>query len=96
MNEIFNSIGTAAVINGGQTMNPSTQDILFVVENIDAKEIIILPNNKNIIMAANQVNDFTEKMLLYCLQQISLKVSVACWLSSSEENIDTNINKMKE
>ncbi|MBM7647171.1 DAK2 domain fusion protein YloV [Bacillus ectoiniformans] len=52
--ELFKSVGASAVIEGGQTMNPSTEDIVRAVEKVNAKKVIILPNNKNIIMAAEQ------------------------------------------
>ncbi|PFA67922.1 hypothetical protein CN378_10420 [Bacillus sp. AFS015802] len=52
--ELFKSIGATAVIEGGQTMNPSTEDIVKAVEEVNAKKVIIMPNNKNIIMAAEQ------------------------------------------
>ncbi|WP_020008688.1 DAK2 domain-containing protein [Salinicoccus albus] len=59
IDKLFQSIGATHVINGGQTMNPSTEDILSIIEGEDVKNVIILPNNKNIIMAAEQA----EKML---------------------------------
>ncbi len=61
LNRIFASLGVAAVVSGGQTMNPSTQDILNSFENLPTDKVIILPNNKNIIMAANQARDVTVK-----------------------------------
>ena len=57
--EIFRSLGIDYVIEGGQTMNPSTADILDSVEKVNAKTVFVLPNNKNIIMAANQARDLT-------------------------------------
>ena len=57
--EIFRSLGVDHVIEGGQTMNPSTADILDAVEKVNAKTVFVLPNNKNIIMAANQARDLT-------------------------------------
>ena len=63
--EIFKSLGVDHIIEGGQTMNPSTADILSAVEQVNAKTIFILPNNKNIILAANQAAELTtEKDLL--------------------------------
>jgi DAK2 domain fusion protein YloV len=59
--ELFRSIGAHAVIEGGQTMNPSTEDIVKAIKEVNAKKIIILPNNKNIIMAAQQAADVTEE-----------------------------------
>lgn len=57
ISELFKSIGATVVIEGGQTMNPSTQDIVKAVEDANAEKVIILPNNKNIIMAAQQACD---------------------------------------
>ena len=65
MKEIFKSLGVDYIIEGGQTMNPSTADILDAVDKVNAKTIFILPNNKNIILAANQAAELTaEKDLL--------------------------------
>ncbi|MCL4274954.1 MAG: DAK2 domain-containing protein [Anaerolineales bacterium] len=61
LSKIFASLGVAAVVAGGQTMNPSTQDILAAFENLPTDKVIILPNNKNIIMAANQAKEVTVK-----------------------------------
>ena len=61
LSRIFASLGAAAVVAGGQTMNPSTQDILNAFENLPTDKVIILPNNKNIIMAANQAKGVTVK-----------------------------------
>jgi uncharacterized protein len=63
LSRIFASLGVAAVVEGGQTMNPSTQDILNSFENLPTDKIIILPNNKNIVMAANQARDVTVKQV---------------------------------
>jgi len=63
LSRIFASLGAAAVVKGGQTMNPSTQDILSSFENLPTDKVIILPNNKNIVMAANQAKDVTVKQV---------------------------------
>jgi len=63
LTRIFASLGAAAVVAGGQTMNPSTQDILSSFENLPTDKIIILPNNKNIVMAANQAKEVTVKQV---------------------------------
>ena len=60
INEIFKGLGVDYIIEGGQTMNPSTEDMLVAIEKVHAKNIFILPNNKNIIMAANQAAILTE------------------------------------
>ena len=65
LSEIFKSLGVDYIIEGGQTMNPSTADIIDAVEKVNAKTVFILPNNKNIILAANQAAELvTEKNLL--------------------------------
>lgn len=61
LSRIFASLGAAAIVEGGQTMNPSTQEILTAFENLPTDKIIILPNNKNIVMAANQAREVTVK-----------------------------------
>ena len=60
MNEIFRELGADYIIEGGQTMNPSTDDMLKAIEQVNAETIFILPNNKNIILAANQAKDLVE------------------------------------
>nr|WP_278460470.1 DAK2 domain-containing protein [Mediterraneibacter faecis] len=60
MNEIFRELGTDYIIEGGQTMNPSTEDMLNAIDQVNAEHIFILPNNKNIILAANQAQALTE------------------------------------
>ena len=60
MNEIFKGLGVDYLIEGGQTMNPSTEDMLTAIDNVNADHIFILPNNKNIIMAANQAASLVE------------------------------------
>ncbi|MDO8885340.1 DAK2 domain-containing protein [Candidatus Oleimmundimicrobium sp.] len=59
--KILSSLGVQRIVNGGQTMNPSTADILKAVEDVNASKVIILPNNKNIIMAAQRVSELTKK-----------------------------------
>ena len=62
--EVFTNLGVDGIISGGQTMNPSTQDILEAVNKVPAETVFVLPNNKNIIMAAEQVNDLTPKNVI--------------------------------
>ena len=61
LSRIFASLGVAAVVEGGQTMNPSTKEILSAFENLPTDKVIILPNNKNIVLAANQAKEVTVK-----------------------------------
>ncbi len=60
INEIFKGLGVDYIIEGGQTMNPSTEDMLNAIEKVNADAIYILPNNKNIVLAANQARDLVE------------------------------------
>ena len=62
--DVFQNLGTDGIISGGQTMNPSTQDILEAVNKVPAETVIVLPNNKNIIMAAEQVDALTPKKVI--------------------------------
>ena len=64
LHSIFLDLGADVVVDGGQTMNPSTEDLLRAVESMNTKVAYILPNNKNIIMAAQQVQPLTEKQIL--------------------------------
>lgn len=63
ISRIFASLGVAAIVSGGQTMNPSTKDILDAFESLPTDKIIILPNNKNIVLAANQAKEVTVKQV---------------------------------
>ena len=62
--DVFVNLGVDGIISGGQTMNPSTQDILTAVNKVPAETVFVLPNNKNIIMAAQQVDALTEKNVI--------------------------------
>ncbi len=64
LSDLFKELGADAVVTGGQTMNPSTQDILAAVERTPAKTVFVFPNNKNIIMAAQQCQPLTEKKVI--------------------------------
>jgi uncharacterized protein len=63
LSQIFASLGAAAIVEGGQTMNPSTEEILNAIENLPTEKVIILPNNKNIILAAQQAAGVTVKQV---------------------------------
>ncbi len=63
LSRVFGSLGAAGVIDGGQTMNPSTEQILHAVEQAPTDTVIVLPNNKNIVLSARQAIDLTPKKL---------------------------------
>ena len=61
---MFTELGVDVIVSGGQTMNPSTEDLFKACEQVDAENVFIFPNNKNIIMTANQVAELTEKNVI--------------------------------
>ncbi len=63
MKEVFRSLGTVAIVSGGQTMNPSVRELLQAVESVPSNKVILLPNNKNIILTASQVGPLTSKQV---------------------------------
>jgi len=94
LTRIFASLGAAAVVTGGQTMNPSTQDILAAFENLPTDKVIILPNNKNIIMAANQAKDVTVKQVAVVPSR-TIPQGLAAMLSLQPEGeVDSVAEKM--
>src|SRR6266496_661745 len=94
LSKIFASLGVAAVVEGGQTMNPSTQDILNSFENLPTDKIIILPNNKNIVMAANQAKDVTAKKVAV-IPSKTIPQGLAAMLSMQPDGeLDTVADKM--
>ena len=98
--EIFRSLGIDYVIEGGQTMNPSTADILDAVEKVNAKTVFVLPNNKNIIMAANQARDLTtdKDVLVIPTKTIPQGITAAINFnesSTAEENEQTMMESLK-
>ncbi|MBR2916179.1 MAG: DAK2 domain-containing protein [Clostridia bacterium] len=92
LSEVFKSLGVDAMVEGGQTMNPSTQDILDAVEKVDAENVFVLPNNKNIILAAEQVDALTKKNV-FVLQTKNIPSGISAMMGfddslSPEENME--------
>ena len=83
--DTFNSLGVDCVIKGGQTMNPSTDDILSAVESINAENIYIFPNNKNIIMASEQAKELSDKNV-FVIPTKSITQSMSCILAFDEDS----------
>ncbi|WP_125153777.1 DAK2 domain-containing protein [Clostridium rectalis] len=93
---IFKDLGVDYVIEGGQTMNPSTEDILNAVKNINAENIFILPNNKNIIMAASQAAELSDKNL-YVIPTKTIPQGITAITSFNPNGeVEDNINFMSE
>lgn len=82
--EIFKELGVNEIVSGGQTMNPSTEDIFNAVNKINAKNIFILPNNKNIIMTSKQVADLTDKNIIV-IPTRSVPQGIGAMLGFNEE-----------
>ena len=103
MGEIFRSLGVDHIIEGGQTMNPSTADILEAVDKVNARTVFILPNNKNIILAANQAAELTTEKDLFVIptktipQGITAVINFVPEMSAdeNEENMIQEIAKVK-
>lgn len=93
---LFESLGATVVIEGGQTMNPSTQDITEAINKANAKNVIVLPNNKNIVMAAEQAQELAEgNVAVIATKTIPQGIS-ALLAFHPEESLETNKNNMTE
>ncbi|MBR5235799.1 MAG: DAK2 domain-containing protein [Clostridia bacterium] len=96
MEELFKDMGVDQVILGGQTMNPSTDDILNAVNKINAETVFIMPNNKNIIMAAEQVCDLTDKNI-FVIPTRSIPEGISAMLAFAPEvSAEDNASAMQE
>lgn len=94
--EIFKELGVDVVVTGGQTMNPSTQDISEAVRKVNAESVIVLPNNSNIILAAEQAQDFTDKKL-YVIPTKTVPQGISAMIAFNPENSgEDNFEEMKE
>ena len=94
--DVFTNLGVDGLISGGQTMNPSTQDILEGVNTVPAETVYVLPNNKNIIMAAEQVNALTPKNVVV-IPSKTIPQGVTAMLSYNPEGTnEENIEAMTE
>ena len=92
--KVFYDLKVDHFISGGQTMNPSTEDIIEAVNKINAEHIIILPNNSNIILAAQQAKELSEKNL-YVIPTKTIPQGVSAMLAFNEDNsIEENVNDM--
>ncbi len=97
--EIMSSLGATKVIEGGQTMNPSTEDILDAIKECNAESVIVLPNNKNIILAAEQAANIEEDSKVYVVPTTTMPQAISAMISGdieSNEDIENIIENMKE
>ena len=99
MNQIFRDLGADYIIEGGQTMNPSTEDILKAIDQVNAKTVFVLPNNKNIVLAANQARDICEDKNIVVLPTKTLPQGITALINfvpdaSVEENTETMTSEL--
>ena len=94
--DVFQNLGVDGLISGGQTMNPSTQDILEVVNTVPAETVFVLPNNKNIIMAAEQVNALTPKNVIVIPSKTIPQGVTAMLNFNPEGEVQENVDAMTE
>ena len=103
LNEIFKGLGVDYIIEGGQTMNPSTEDMLNAIDKVNADHIIILPNNKNIILAANQAKSLVEDKEIFVIPTKTVPQGITAVINyvpdlSAKENVavmEEEIGKVK-
>ena len=100
LSEIFKGIGADYVIEGGQTMNPSTEDMVNAIEKVNADVIYILPNNKNIILAAEQAKYLVEDKQILVVPSKTIPQGIAALInfmpeSNPEENLEAMVEEMK-
>lgn len=103
LNEIFKGLGVDYIIEGGQTMNPSTEDMLNAIDKVNADHVIILPNNKNIILAANQAKSLVEDKEIFVIPTKTVPQGITAVINyvpdlSVEENVavmEEEIGKVK-
>jgi len=95
LTEVFKSLG-AAVVHGGQTMNPSTKDLLKAAESVMSDKVVILPNNKNVVLTANQVQSLTTKTIKVVPTKTVPEGVAALLAFDYEADLETNAQLMEE
>ncbi len=97
MNEVFRELGVDYIIEGGQTMNPSTDDMLTAIDGVNADHVFILPNNKNIILAANQAQSLTKDKDIIVIPTKTVPQGITAVISyMPEADVDANIETMQD
>ena len=97
LENIFRDLGVDQVVSGGQSMNPSTEDLVKAVEKINAENIYILPNNKNIILAAEQVSSILEEQPITVLRSTTIPQGISALIAFQEEaSPEENTKNMTE
>jgi DAK2 domain fusion protein YloV len=96
LSDIFASLGVAAIVPGGQTMNPSTKDLLQAVQAVASDKVIILPNNKNVVLTAEQVQSLTTKVIKVVPTETTPQGVAALLAFDYEADLETNAQLMTE
>ena len=96
LEELFAQLGVQGVVTGGQTLNPSTAELLDAVEHVNAQQVIVLPNNKNIIPVAEQLNALTSKEVRVVLTKSMPEALAALVVYDPEASVDENLDEMAE
>ena len=97
LNEIFKSMGVDMIISGGQTMNPSTEEFLDAISKVHAKHVILLPNNKNIILTAEQAGKIEEHSQVYVVPTRTIPQGIAALMEYNiEMTAQENADRMSE
>jgi len=99
LSKIFKGLGVDFIIEGGQTMNPSTEDILNAISKVNADHVFILPNNKNIVLTANQARDLTKDKQVFVIPSKTIPQGIAAIIqymegNSAQENAEAMIEGM--
>jgi DAK2 domain fusion protein YloV len=93
---VFQSLGVGAIVHGGQTMNPSTQDLLEAIESLATEQVILLPNNKNVILAAEQACALSSKPAAVIPSRSIPQGGAALLAMNYQADFDTNVTMMTD
>jgi len=97
LKELFTGLGADIVIDGGQSMNPSTEDIAKAIERVNAEHVIVLPNNNNIILTAKQAAELVTDKIVHVLPTMSIPQGIACVMYNSDTiSIEENLEALAE
>ena len=97
INQMFKDLRVSEIVSGGQTMNPSTEDFIHAIERVNAKNVFILPNNSNIVMAATQASEVVEGVNCKVIPTKTIPQGlVACMMFNPECNVDENFEQMSD
>jgi DAK2 domain fusion protein YloV len=91
---VFQSLGVSAIVNGGQTMNPSTQDLIEAIESLPHEQVIMLPNNSNVIMAAEQARDLSSKPVAVIPTRFAPEGIAALLSLNPQTDLEANVSAM--